>query len=212
MKETKFLSTGAYFVLILFFAIACNNNVEKKAEPTVTKDSTVVKEPPAIVTKRAPVINIDDTISLKRIVLTMKDSAATMERISIKLAEIYGVSLAAVISKNKLKVTGRPMAWYKSQKAPYFFEAGIPVDKRPAKLSPGMMIKEIGIDSVVVAHFYGPYDLTSQAYDVLKELLKDRKKKLKGAPYEIYVDDPFDSNGRPKDPYKVLTDVVFPWK
>ncbi len=213
MKETTFLFKGACLVLIVFFAMACNNNVEKKAEPVVAKDSSKVeKEPAPIVTKRAPVINIGDTVSLKRIVLTMKDSAATMERISIKLAEIYGVSLAAVISKNKLKVTGRPMAWYKSQKAPYFFEAGIPVDKRPAKLAQGVMIKEIGIDSVVVAHFYGPYDLTSQAYDVLKELLKDRKKKLKGAPYEIYVDDPFDGAGRPKDPYKVLTDVVFPWK
>lgn len=213
MKETKFLSTGACFVLILFFATACNNNAEKKAEPTVAKDSSrIEKEPVTIVTKRAPVINIGDTVSLKRIVLTIKDSAATTERISIKLAEIYGVSLAAVIKKNKLKVTGRPMAWYKSQKAPYFFEAGIPVDKRPAKLAQGVMIKEIGIDSVVVAHFYGPYDLTSQAYDVLKELLQDRRKKLKGAPYEIYVDDPFDSNGRPKDPYKVLTDVVFPWR
>ncbi len=109
-------------------------------------------------------------------------------------------------------MTGAPVAWYKGQKAPYFFEAGIPIDKKPAKLPSGTFIKQIGIDSIVVAHFYGPYDLLPQAYDALKDWLKDHKKTDKGAPYEIYVGDPFDSTGKPKDPYKVQTDILFPWK
>lgn len=211
MNKIRKFRVPLAFALLLFFATACNDADEKKTEKETVKDTAVKKEIP-VEAKRAPIININDTVSIKRIVLVMKDSAATTERISIKLGEIYGIKLAEVIKKNNLKTTGAPMAWYKSQKAPFFFEAGIPVDKRPAKLMAGVQVKEIGTDSVIVAHFYGPYDLTSQAYDVVRDMLKERKKKAKGAPYEIYVDDPFDSTGRPKDPYKVLTNIVFPWK
>ncbi len=75
-----------------------------------------------------------------------------------------------------------------------------------------MYIKQIGIDSIVVAHFYGPYDLIPQAYDALRDWLKDHKKRVKGEPYEIYVDAPIDSAGKAKDPYKVQTNIVFSWK
>ena len=197
--------------LLLIIAGACSDAGEKKTTPAPREDSIAPKEI-VVETQRAPVINITDTLSTKRIVLIMKDSAATMERIGLKLADIYGTKLAAVIKKNNLKVTGAPMAWYKTQKAPYFFEAGIPVDKRPSKSVAGVSVKETGVDSALVAHFYGPYDLLPQAYEVVKEMLKDRKKKLKGIPYEIYIDDPVDSTGKPKDPYKVQTDIVFPWK
>ena len=197
--------------LLLIIAGACSDSGEKKTTTAPRADSVAPKET-SVETKRAPIINITDTLSIKRIVLIMKDSAATMERISLKLADIYGTKLAATIKKNNLKVAGAPMAWYKTQKAPYFFEAGIPVDKRPSKSVPGVSVKETGVDSALVAHFYGPYDLLPQAYEVVKEMLKDRKKKLKGIPYEIYIDDPIDSTGKPKDPYKVQTDIVFPWK
>ena len=111
-----------------------------------------------------------------------------------------------------MKVAGQPMAWYNTQKAPYYFEAGIPVEKKLGKLPSNIFIKEIGVDSVTVAHFYGPYDLLPDAYDAMKDIMKDRKKKTKGKPYEIYVGDPMDKDGKMKDPYKVQTDVVFPWK
>jgi len=212
MKEYKNWPALSLMVGGLVFCCGgCNNGGEKKPDTQQKKDSVVVKEK-VVEPKRAPVINITDTVSVKRIVLIMKDSAASMERISPKLGQIYGVKLAAVLKKNSLKTTGAPMAWYKTQKAPYFFEAGIPVDKRPSKTAPGVQVREIGVDSVIVAHFYGPYDLLPQAYDAVKEMLKDRKKRLKSPPYEIYVDDPVDSSGKAKDPYKVQTDVIFPWK
>lgn len=210
------LLSGLLFATLLF-TTACNNNEPEKKiadEPKIdtTKAETKKVEEPVTETKRGPVINIGDTLSVKRMVLTMKDSAATLERVSLKLGEIYGAKLGAVIKKNNLKQTGAPMAWYKGDKAPYFFEAGIPIDKKPSKLSKGMYIKEMGVDSIVVAHFYGPYDLLPQAYDALRDWLKDHKKKVKGAPYEIYIGDPVDSKGKPIDPYKVQTDVVFSWK
>ena len=73
-------------------------------------------------------------------------------------------------------------------------------------------IKEIGTDSITVAHFYGPYDLLPDAYDALKDIIKNRKKKIKEKPYEIYAGDPIDKDGKMKDPYKVQTDVIFTWK
>lgn len=212
LKST--LCTGLFVLLIL---LSCSNDSSKKeakeeakkdtAEKTASKKEEEKEEP-----KRPPIINITDTLSEKKLVLYIKDSAKTMDRISLKLGEIYGIKLAAVIKKNKLKTTGQPMAWHTEMKGPYFFEAGIPVDKKPSKLPAGILTRQIGVDSVTVAHFHGPYEMLPAAYDAVKDYLKDRKKKPSALPYEIYVDDPMDKDGKMKDPYKVQTDIVFPWK
>ena len=209
-----------FVALLVIIAHACSNNSDKKETSDIKKDSvkkdTVVKtavEPEKRITPtKAPIINITDTVSIKQWILCMKDSAANSDRVAIKLAQIYGVKLAALIKKNKLKVTGPPMAWYKSQKAPFFFEAGLPVDKKPAKLPAGFTIKQIGTDSIVVAHFYGPYELTPQGYTALQDWVKSHKKKIIRPSYEIYVGDPMDKNGKLIDPYKVQTDIVFTWR
>ena len=201
--------------VLLFFSEGCNSANNKNSGSETKKDSIIkiaIKTEQPGITKKAPVINIMDTLSVKQLVLCIKDSAANSQRIANKLAIIYGVKLASIIKKNKLKVTGAPIAWYKSQKAPFFFEAGIPVDKRPLKLPAGVTVKQIGTDSVVIAHFYGPYNLTGQAYTALQDWIKDRKKKSIKPPYEVYVDDPLDKAGKLKDPYKVQTDIVFTWQ
>lgn len=166
--------------------------------------------PVVVSDRKPPIINIIDTLSPRRIVVYMKDSAATRERVSAKLAQIYGNKLAAVFKKNNLKITGQPMAWYRSQKAPFYFEAGIPVNKRPAKLVPGVQVREMKPDSVIMAHFFGPYDLTGQGYEALKERLKDTRRTAKGKPYEVYITDPIDKKGKPVDPYRIQTDIIFP--
>lgn len=211
MKENRLISTLA-FLLPLLLAISCSNNEPAKQPAEAPKQDSTVKDEPAPEMKRGPVINIGDTLSLKRLVLSIKDSAATMERVSKKLQDIYGSRLGAVIRKNNLKITGAPIAWYRGQKAPYFFEAGLPVDRKPARLPAGVHVRQIGADSIVVAHFYGPYELLPQAYDALNDWMKDHKKKSSAPPYEVYVGVPVDSTGKPKDPYKVQTDVVFSWK
>ena len=199
-----------FFLLVsLLFLYACHDSKKEKNVTSDTTSANVEKKMPA--TERAPIINITDTLSLKRIVLCMKDSAATQERISLKMAGIFG-KLSAAIKKNNAKTTTQPMAWFNTRKAPYFFEAGLPIDKKPGKLSPGMFIKETGGDSVVIAHFFGPYHLMGQAYEALTDWAKERKKKIAGTPYEIYIDDPMNEKGDLKDPYKVQTDIVVPWK
>jgi effector-binding domain-containing protein len=144
-------------------------------------------------------------------VLVMADSASNTDRIGLKMGEILSVKLAAYMKKAKIKSVGPPMAWFRSQEPPFFFEAGFPIDKKPGKLDRGITIKQIQKDSVIIAHFYGPYELTYQAYEAVYDVLKARKRKPKGQPVEIYIDDPLDANGKPKDPYKVLTDIVFPF-
>lgn len=207
----------ALFNPILILAItllACNGKSDSPAATDTTKTKKPVSKtttPPAP-EKKPPILNITDTVSVRRIVLCMRDSAANDERLKAKLATIYSSRLAEVFKKEKLKITGSPMAWFRNKKAPYFFEAGIPVNKKPAKLPKGAFVKEIYADSIVLAHFYGPYDLIPQGYAALKDWMKETKRSMKGIPYEIYVTDPIDKKGKPVDPYKVQTDIVFPKK
>jgi effector-binding domain-containing protein len=216
MKKSTTLLFTSQFLAAIIFLMACNSSDKKITE---TKKDTLQPVRAVIAENNTPgeavkpgIINILDTVATKSIVIYMKDSAKTFERISLKLAQIYGVKLADVLKKNKIQMAGAPMAWYKSQKAPYFFEAGVPVNKKPAKFPANVFVREINNDSVVVAHFYGPYNLLQQGYDAIKEWMKEEKKIANGTPYEIYVGDPVDSTGKPVDPYKVRTDIVFPHK
>ena len=207
-----------YFTAVIgvIFISSCNNS-NKKTTDTRTDSVVAIKQdkPPSKIktsTKKPPIINVVDTIEPKRIIVYLKDSAATYERISMKLGQIYGVRLAEFFKKNSLKIAGAPMAWYLTHQAPYYFEAGVPVNKIPKKLMAGIKVKELSADSVIMAHFYGPYDLMNVGYDVLNDWLKDHKRTLKAPAYEIYISDPIDKKGKPVDPYKVQTDIIFPWK
>ena len=211
MEENNYRSFSILLCLLLALN-ACNNADKGAKTPSLLKKEKVKTTEATVHTQKGPVINITDTLSIKRTLLVIKDSAATLDGMAIKLQEIYAVKLPLFIKKNNLKITGAPVAWLKGQKAPYFFEAGLPINKSPTKLSNGIKIKEIGNDSVVIAHFFGPYNLIPQAYDALKDWVKDHKKKITVAPYEVYTDDPIDASGKLKDPYKVQTDIVFSWK
>lgn len=174
----------------------------KKNKPSSAADSTI---------SNAPIINISDTVSIPMHVIYIKDSARDNIRLSKKLSIIYGEKLNNFITKNKLTISGPPIAWYKTQKAPFFFEAGMPVNKKPSKLSPSIRYKHINRNKTIVAHYFGPYEESVQAYQYLKEWIKDNKKSISSPSYEIYVDDPIGKDGKPLDPYKVQTDIVFPY-
>ncbi len=197
---------------------SCNNDNSQVKQTAPAKDSakkaiTVeLPESRETIYQSPPIVNIVDTVAPKRLVIFCKDSAASFDRIGPKLANIYGNVLQEYIKKNNLKATGSPMAWYKKQQVPFFFEAGIPVNKKGSKPVPGVEIRALGAGNVVVAHFYGPFELLPQGYDAIKEFMKDNNKKSAGAPYEMYVSDPVEKDGKPKDPYKIQTDIVFPVK
>lgn len=200
--------------LLSFLITACKDqSKESNIQPTV-----IYKEDTAVLNAKkskiqAPVINIIDTLQQPGYVLVIKDSAMTSESIGNKMHEIYTTKLPEFIAEKKLNIIGPRYAWYTSSSAPFFFEAGFPIDKKPSgKLPAKMKIREIKKDSAVVAHYFGPYESTYQAYAALKEWMKDYKKKSSGQPYEIYVGSMYDKNGTPVEPYKVQTDIVFPHK
>ena len=212
------LKSSLFYSTLLFALIcigACNGHDNNKTNKPI-KDSlktTVTKEEkkePETKYERPPIVNIVDTLAPKRMVIYCKDSAANFERISLKLGKIYGAKLPEYIKKNNLKTAGAPMAWYNKTKKGYFFEAGVPVNKIGMKALPGVQIRELAAGKAVIAHFYGPFELLPQGYDAVKEWMKDNKKITAGAPYEIYLTDPFDKDGKPVDPYKIQTDIIFP--
>jgi hypothetical protein len=211
---------NSFCVLMLFAGVSlysCGNNNSKEPGKT-TKDSskaTLKKEDekvPETTNNRPPIVNIVDTLTPKMTVIYSKDSAATFERIGLKLGNIYGAKLPEYIKKNNLKTTGAPMAWYSKYKAPYFFEAGMPVNNAGIKSVAGVQLREMNAGKAIVAHFFGPFNLLPQGYDAIKEWIKDNKKTVAGASYEIYITDPIDKDGKPLDPYKIQTDIVFPIK
>lgn len=210
----KITSPVLYATAIIFSCIcncSCGNNSKDDGKPR--PDISKIAERKKVNLKpenRPPIVNIVDTLVAKTIIIYVKDSAATFERISLKLGNIYGVKLPEYIKKNNLKTIGPPMAWYKKQKAPYFFEAGVPVNKKGAKAVAGVQVREIPAGKVVIAHFFGPFESLPQGYDAVKEWMKENKKTAAGAPYEIYITDPVDKNGKPVDPYKIQTDIIFP--
>lgn len=203
-----------FIPVILLFAITSCKSKEAKVEdappPLLKKevvDSTVTEK-----SVKGPIINLVDTLEVKRIVLCIKDSAATSAGLSEKLSVIFNTTLPTALKAGKLTQMGYPMVWYKSQKAPFFFEAGLPVDKAPAKLAKNTFIKKTTGDSVLIAHFFGPNELTSVGYDALNEALIDRKKTKASAMYEIYVNNPFDPASSKIDLYKLQTDIYLPYK
>lgn len=203
--------------LLVLVSMGSGCNRKKQEKEAVTPPPVAYKvdtAAPADADKRVkpPVINITDTISEKRMVLVMKDSAASSELIGAKMFNIYNKILPDIIKAQNLKTTGPRIAWYKTSSAPFFFEAGLPVNKKPGKLPKNVYIKNIAADSAVVAHFYGPYSLTFQAYKALDEWMKSYKKRSAGRPYEIYINEMYDSTGKAVDPYRVRTDIVFPHK
>jgi len=200
---------------ILLLAAGCKNkdqdSVKNEPEPVIYKtDTSEIPENKTI--NRPPIINITDTISEKYMVLIMKDSASSSERIAIKMANIYQKILPELIKQQKLEIAGPRLAWYKTSSPPFFFEAGIPISGKPLKLPKNISVKNIGADSAVIAHFYGPYSLTFQAYEALRDWMKSYKKSSAGAPYEVYIGEMYDNNGKAIDPYRVRTDIVFPHK
>ncbi len=205
------LNTAILFTAILL--VSCGDDKKKDTpKPEKGRIKTEVKKESETKTQRPPIINIVDTVALKMTVIYCKDSAATFDRIGLKLGKIYGTKLPEYIKKNNLKTAGAPMAWYKKQKTPFFFEAGIPVNKAGSKSVKGVQIRQMNGGKALIVHFYGPFELLPQGYDAVKEWMKENKKTAAGPSYEIYITDPIDKNGKPVDPYKIQTDIVFPIK
>ncbi|HMK03953.1 MAG TPA: GyrI-like domain-containing protein [Ferruginibacter sp.] len=216
MKKTP-LFLCAQVLLICMISLSCNSKSDKepaagkKDTPLTKKKEPVKADPePEVKYQRPPIINIVDTVAPKRIIAFSKDTAATLSGMYLKIAMINNSKVAEYIKKNNLKTAGAPTVWYTKTKKYYRFGAGIIINKRGAKGVKGVEILEHNPGKVLVAHFYGPYDLIPQGYEALREWMKENKKRASNSPFEMHVTKPIDKSGKPVDPYKIQTDIVFP--
>ncbi len=208
----KFYSSLKLVVLFSVVIASCKDNKEKMPTPPPLVKKETVTNNKVETPQKGPIINIVDTVEVKRIVLCVKDSSRTSAGLSAKLNNLFNKKIPEAITTAKLKRVGQPMAWYKSQKAPFFFEVGIPVAKEPAKMPKGFFIKKTGGDSALVAHFFGPNVMSNVGYDAVAEMLKERNRKKAAPAYEIYIDNPFEVKKGKVDAYKQQTDIVLPYR
>jgi effector-binding domain-containing protein len=194
-----FLKPGlciAAAIVLYGFSVKSRNGTANASLPGVNK-----------IALQQPSFTIEELPVAKQTVVYVTDSAGSVPEITQKFMKIIPFELGGFLKKNSLKMASPPMAWYNGNKAPFIFDIGVAVNAGAATEG-RIKIREIAAGNSVVAHFYGPYDQTAKAYPAVETYIKEHKKIANGAPYEIYKGDP----GTETDPYKVLTDIVFPVK
>jgi len=153
-------------------------------------------------TAKEPVIKIEETQVKPMTVLYTIEKAATSDEIGQKLGAAYG-EMGAFMKKNNLQMAGAPAATYKSQQAPFDFEAWASVNAAPKKVEGRIKFKKIEGGKAVVAHFFGPYEMNYKGFEKLMSYIKEKGLTPVGSSYEVYVNDPTTV----KDPYEIQTDI-----
>jgi len=164
------------------------------------------KQTGLITRQQEPTVTMGETNTSNLIIVYVTDSAASSAEITQKFMQILPVELGGFLKKNDLHMAGPPYAWYRGTQFPFVFDVGVPVNKLPAATEGRIMVKQLPAGKAVVAHYYGPYDQIAKGYRVANAWMKDHNKTQIAPPYEVYIGDP----GVEKDPYKVLTNIIFP--
>lgn len=154
---------------------------------------------------KQPTISLEQQARPAFQVLTIMDTAQTSGDIGPKLQKAYG-EMTNLLKAEQLQMAGMPLSWYYSEKEPFILEAAIPVNKIPVNTSGRVHFRKVPAGNAVVAHFFGPYESSPIAYLRISEFIRDNNLKPKGAPYEVYVDDPVTK----KSMFDVQTDIVQP--
>ena len=141
-------------------------------------------------------------------IMTIADSC-TEKEIGMRLGSLYG-EIGGVMNKQGLSMAGSPFAIYHRSDltiSPRFFvfDAGVSVDKK-GKSDSRVTYQEIPLMKVVRGSFYGPYEQTSIAHELIDQWITDHGKTIVGFPWEVYVTDP----GTEPDPSKWLTEIYYP--
>lgn len=210
MPTTNFLKI-AICALCLILTVSCKAKKDKLKEKSnnlnariVRKDSTIKD----VVFQKAPIINLEQVLLTRQYIIYKKDSSITSGGISSKMKQHTEMEFPELVVKMKVEKIGSPMAWFITESAPFYFETGVEINKRPANVPKPYKLRVIEPGKAIVAHYFGPYSNTIMAYEVLNDWLKTNKKHKIAGPYEVYVDSPFDDKGKAKDPYKVQTDII----
>ncbi len=154
-----------------------------------------------------PKMTLEQTKTAPLQVLTILDTAAVMSDIGPILQKAYG-EMSEFMKEKQLQFTGMPLAWYYTSGEPFVLEAAVPVDKAPASTGGRIKWKKVPAQDAIVVHFYGPYEMTHLAYEKIQAWLQENNRKAKGAPYDVYVDDPTTK----KTMFEVRTDIIQPFE
>lgn len=152
-----------------------------------------------------PALKIEATTSSDMVALTVK-SSCTPDKMSEALGNCYA-EIVGFMTKNKLKQTSPVFAIYTKYGADGVeFEAGIPVDKIPAKLEGNVTKLEMKAGNIIMAHHYGSYESTEASHAAVDEWAKANGKTITGNPWEVYVTDP----STEPDMNKWYTQICYP--
>jgi effector-binding domain-containing protein len=153
---------------------------------------------------RKPEIRVEERNVTAMQVLTIRDTVTNMSEIGARLGELYG-EIGAFIGKENLQMAGPVFCIYHTVEDGKMFdmEAGIIVNKKPAKTEGRIKSWETKPGAAIVALHYGPYEETMEAYALLQKWAADNGKKLSGPSWDVYITDP----ATVKNPYEILTEV-----
>ncbi len=149
-------------------------------------------------------IKLEKTNFRDMTVLYIHDTAGTTEAIKDVLGKDYG-ELMHFIAANKLQPV-RFMAWYYAMLPPWPMDIAVETDRRPQQTNGRIQTRIQPGGEVLIAHMWGPYDQVSQAYIQIEQWLKENNRKPKGAPFEVYINDP----SAVKSPDEIQTDIYQP--
>lgn len=152
-----------------------------------------------------PKVTLEELAQPAMLVLTILDTAKVEAEIGPKLQKAYG-EMGQLLKSSQLTMERAPMAWYYTTSEPYVLEAAVVVDKRPLTTPGRIRFRQVGSGKALVAHYFGPYEESKMAYQQIQDWILSHKATAKGAPYEVYVDDPTSK----KSMYEVQTDIVQP--
>jgi effector-binding domain-containing protein len=138
--------------------------------------------------------------------VTIRDTCTAAE-LSAKYQELYG-ELSPIIKKQGLKTVNGPFGIYHSfSPEKVDVEAGIITEGNPVPEGRMTVINTYSGKAVCVK-FYGPYSQLMDGWNALQEYMKENKFENTAPCYELYVDDPMETD----DHSKLLTEIYCPIK
>ncbi len=129
----------------------------------------------------------------------------SFKEIGLKMESIMN-ELMVFVKKNNLKMTNVPFSIsYSVANDTIDFETAMPVEQCKA-VSPKIHIGQMNECNAVVLDYYGPYNKIKKGYNSINNWIFDNKKKITGAPFEMYFTNPLID----KDSTKWLTKIYYP--
>ncbi len=150
--------------------------------------------------------SIEETMLTNLLYIYQRDSVPS-HSINETLDKAYS-HLMGALHASGLEMNGAPFAIYRSYdpNGICVMESALPVNEM--KALDGIQSARIDSQLVLQANYYGTPEDSEMAHEMVISYAETKGYEIVGDPLEIYVTDPKEE----KDPYKVLTQIVYPVK